>query len=39
MNCLETQDEKTYGLTDMNAMAGDDATCALADMNCLGDEK
>lgn len=39
MNCLETQEEKTYGITDMNATANDDSTCALSDMNCLGDDK
>lgn len=39
MNCLETQEEKVYGITDMNATANDDSTCALSDMNCLGDDK
>ena len=37
MNCLETQEEKAYGITDMNAAANDDSTCALVDMNCLGE--
>lgn len=37
MNCLENQEEKTYGITDMNAAANDDSTCALLDMNCLGE--
>ena len=27
------------GVTDMNAAAGDDSTCALVDMNCLGEDK
>ena len=39
MNCLDTQEEKTYTITDMNAAAGDDSTCALVDMNCLGEDK
>ena len=39
MNCLETQEEKVYGITDMNATANDDTTCALSDMNCLGEDK
>ena len=39
MNCLDTQEEKAYALTDMNAAAGDDSTCALVDMNCLGGDK
>ena len=39
MNCLDTQEEKVYGITDMNATANDDTTCALVDMNCLGENK
>ena len=39
MNCLDTQEEKNYALTDMHAAAGDDSTCALVDMNCLGEDK
>ena len=38
MNCLDTQEEKTYTITDMNAADGD-STCALVDMNCLGEDK
>ena len=38
MNCLETQEEKSYGITDMNAVGKDDnTTCALDDMNCLSE--
>ena len=40
MNCLETQEEKSFSLTDMNAVGkDDDNTCALDDMNCLGEPK
>ena len=39
MNCLGTQEEKVYGITDMNAVGGDDTTCALIDMNCLGEDQ
>ncbi len=40
MNCLETQESKSYALTDMNAVGKDDDTsCALNDMNCTGDKE
>ena len=40
MNCLGTQDEKSFNITDMNAVGqDDDTTCALQDMNCVGDEE